>query len=399
MRYISKLLPDIESYEEYSENLIGSGLGMAYATSRVWRQKFSKSDLQDAFEMFNWYRESQFLMLEDGKELEALTTLFASLPHLREIHLLPNGSDFDNYKLPTVPDLTEFHPIAQETLVNLEPVHSLEVLPQRHRNIPDDLYERQLRALLAAAKRSGRKIQKLYIEDLSWSFFDSLPQGPQIQEYLRSLKHLEVAFEVSDLDDRRSVKRRRRRLREIVCAPDGLEILHVSFGEFDEDGDNFLFTDMVTPDVNFPKLRHWPHLYSLQLESVEISLTPFLDFLTSHSPSLRRLELFDIDLVPADLRTQDLGISVSFLDLFKEIRTRVQLSCFRIAGILNNFDKERWVVNAYSPYEDVKVEDYPGCLKNRVQRYVEGVDAEWDFGQDDEDFERGDRSWHRWDPD
>ena len=44
-------------------------------------------------EAYNGYPESQFRVLSEGKELEYLTSLFASLPNLKEIELLSNAED------------------------------------------------------------------------------------------------------------------------------------------------------------------------------------------------------------------------------------------------------------------------------------------------------------------
>jgi hypothetical protein len=79
VRYISKLLPKISDYSDYPDRI---SVGLDDSARKAFFAKSKKSQVRGYWRMFRWYRESQFLILEEGVELELLATLFSNLPRL-----------------------------------------------------------------------------------------------------------------------------------------------------------------------------------------------------------------------------------------------------------------------------------------------------------------------------
>jgi hypothetical protein len=400
VRYVAKVVTAYDSFDDYKQFGVGSRLYIPQRLEVLGR--YTDEQLFDHYNLYRAYLKNQFqMLLKGGMMLNALTALFSNLPQLRELALVAGeeGGRSDN-----IPDDEDLHPVERETLIRLEPLTAANLYTANYEP-PEDIYEQQLRILLAASKLSGRRIEKLTATNVGWSFFDALPEGPQhVQGYLRSIKHLSVSFDSvdSDLAVSKQVRKGRKRIAELLTAPNDLEVLDVSFNEGGyRIGDNerrlISFAELVfEPESGL--LRRWPNLRELKLKNLEIGRYEFLEFLTLHKKTLRRLELENILLDDEWDQVDEMGEipdeEKSLLWLFTEMKEKLKLEHVSFLGdLVNEAADEHERGELWEVKNNLSCCRRGGfhtqCLKGKIENFIVNGGKPVDI----QDLLQGDPSW------
>ncbi|CAI6081448.1 unnamed protein product [Clonostachys chloroleuca] len=150
-----------------------------------------------------------------------------------------------------------------------------------------------LKAFLRAM--TGSKVRNLRVKVLDVGFFGGYETRGEshMREGLSHLRALELRLCVNDDKWWESIPVANRilstnRLRDFLCLATHLEKLRVTFKWYAwKNGYSHVKIANVLP-------RHtWPHLRSLQIDSIEIVASHFLDFISSHQSTLKLMSLRD----------------------------------------------------------------------------------------------------------
>lgn len=230
----------------------------------------------------------------------------------------------------------------------------------------------------------GRRTGMVAAEDTSTMRFANLfratEQKPLKKISARSIRWLDL-IEITD-EVQESLRNRMNKL-------DYLELgIYNMFNEAeDEDGnprdhlralDRFLATatDITTLKLDFDELpfesesermlpiselilqHHWPQLREMKLEALCADEDLFVSFLSALGPSLRRLQLGDIELT----RSRQENDYADVMRFFRALREELRLESAKLTGNFTNRAYQAW-------YVDTEIED-DDCFREQLQRYL-----------------------------
>lgn len=344
-----------QGFQDWLRCSAGAGLGLVYEAQRELLSRIDGQELETCYINYLEYLFGQEYIQRRNNAKEMLVQALPKLPGLAALqYVVPHRRDIGMSS--TAPPLNALSPQARAILAQPEDYHG-------YRESDGHFWTLLQSACLSGHAQQLRAVQGSHLDLKRWSAAAAAPLS-DCYEALPALRHLSLEFDLAQHSDGDSTT-----LARVILGATCLESLRLSFEEFSWDDPCAV---IHLPQILPPTIQ-WDHLRRLSLQAVVTTEACLQGLLERHAPSLRSLELSNINLEAAAAPNQDKhGSWIHIIHFLSEILSLEQV---RFNGCFSNSWDEGWITRdaekkrrfggppGLIPYPD-------DCLKYRIERFI-----------------------------